>query len=175
MKLASGVTGWMHYSRIKHYYTKKDLPKGPEDSGEEIDEQTRKQGVNYYEVARPAARGDKKALKTFVTLGLDGAAEETHITSILPVVIHLVGDDALAEFLRNQPLNFQLTVRNKLDENVNILHFEAWNTSNSTFRKAPNYFSGARSISHHPTVITQFTRSFPMNNQPRTRRLRGRN
>jgi hypothetical protein len=118
VKLASGVTGWMHYSRIKCYYTEKDLPKGPEDSGEEIDEQTRKQGVNYYEVARAAARGDKKALRTFFTLGLDGAAEETETTSILPVVIHLVGDDALAEFLRNQPLNFQFTVRNKLDDNV---------------------------------------------------------
>src|SRR5213080_4398765 len=44
VKLASGVTGWMHYSRIKRYYTEKDLPKGPEDSGEEIDEQTEKQG-----------------------------------------------------------------------------------------------------------------------------------
>ena len=38
VKLASGVTGWMHYSRIKRYYTEKDLPKGPEDSGDEIDD-----------------------------------------------------------------------------------------------------------------------------------------
>ena len=36
VKLASGVTGWMHYSRIKRYYTEKDLPKGPEDSGKEM-------------------------------------------------------------------------------------------------------------------------------------------
>jgi tetratricopeptide (TPR) repeat protein len=93
----------MHYSRIKLYYTEKDLPKGPEDSGEEIDEQTRKHGVNYYEVTRAAARGDKKALKTFFTLGLDGAAAETQITSIEEVVIHLVGDDKFAEFLREQP------------------------------------------------------------------------
>ncbi|MBO0695102.1 MAG: SH3 domain-containing protein, partial [Verrucomicrobia bacterium] len=78
VKLASGVTGWMHYSRIKRYYTEKDLPKGPEDSGEEIDEQARKQGVNYYEVTRAAAHGDKKALRTFFTVGLDGAALETH-------------------------------------------------------------------------------------------------
>src|SRR6476620_9583269 len=112
VKLASGVTGWMHYSRIKRYYTEKDLPKGPEDSGEEIDEQTRKRGVNYYEVALAAARGDKKALKTFLTLGLGGAAEETHLTSTLPVVLHLAGAAALAEFLRNQPLNFQFTVSN---------------------------------------------------------------
>src|ERR1043166_10145118 len=76
VKLPSGVTGWMHYSRIKRCYTEKDLPKGPEDSGEEIDEQTRKQGVNYYEVTRAAACGDKKALEMFFTLGLDGAAAE---------------------------------------------------------------------------------------------------
>jgi len=102
VKLASGVTGWMHYSRIKRYYTEKDLPKGPEDSGEEIDEQTREQGVNYYEVTRAAARGDKKALKTFFSVGLDAAALETHITAIVPHVIHLVGDDNFAEFLREQ-------------------------------------------------------------------------
>src|SRR6266481_4907735 len=103
VKLASGVTGWMHYSRIKRYYTEKDLPKGPEDSGEEIDEQAREQGVNYYEVTRAAARGDKKALKTFFSVGLDAAALETHITAIVPDVIHLVGDDKFAEFLREQP------------------------------------------------------------------------
>src|SRR2546426_9170936 len=27
VKLASGLTGWMHYSRIKRYYIEKDLPK----------------------------------------------------------------------------------------------------------------------------------------------------
>jgi tetratricopeptide (TPR) repeat protein len=102
VKLASGVTGWMHYSRIKFYCIEEGLPKGPNDSGEEIEEQTRRRGVNYYEVTRAAARGDKKALKTFFTLGLDGAALETHITAIVPDVIHLVGDDKFAEFLREQ-------------------------------------------------------------------------
>jgi hypothetical protein len=55
-------------------------PKGPEDSGEEIDEQTRKQGVNYYKVSLAAARGDKKALKAFCALGLD-ARPRTHSPS----------------------------------------------------------------------------------------------
>src|SRR5437667_7559935 len=107
VKLASGLTGWMHYGRIKRYYTEKDLPKGPEDSGEEIDEQTRKHGVNYYEVTRAAAHGDKKALKTFFTLDLDGAAAETHVSAIVEVVIHLVGDDKFAAFLREQPAEFR--------------------------------------------------------------------
>jgi hypothetical protein len=107
VKLTSGVTGCMHYSRIKLYYTEKDLPKGPEDAGDEIDQQTRKKGVNYYELIRAAAHGDKKALKIFFTLGLDGAAAETHITSIEEVVIHLVGDDKFAAFLREQPPEFR--------------------------------------------------------------------
>ena len=107
VKLASGVIGWMHYSRIKLYVTEEGLPKGSEDVGEEIDEQTRKQGVNYYEVTRAAAHGDKKALKTFFTLDLDGAAAETHITSSEEVVIHLVGDDKFAEFLREQSPEFR--------------------------------------------------------------------
>jgi len=115
VKLASGVTGWMHYSRIKRYYTEKDLPKGPEDSGEEIDTQARKQGVDYYQVTRAAARGDKKALKTFFTLPLDGAAAETHITSIEEVVIHLLGDQAFAEFLREQPPEFRENVTSGWD------------------------------------------------------------
>src|SRR6266700_4815876 len=107
VKLASGVIGWMHYSRIQRYYTEKNLPKGPEDVGEEIDEQMREQGVNYYEVPRAAGHGDKKALKTFFTLDLDGAAAETHITSIEEVVIHLVDDDKFADFLREQPPGFR--------------------------------------------------------------------
>jgi hypothetical protein len=45
--------------------------------------------VNYYEVTPAAARGDKKALKTFFALHTDGAAAEMHITSVMPVVIHL--------------------------------------------------------------------------------------
>ena len=110
VKLASGVTGWMHYSRIKFFYTQNDLPKGPENSGGEIAEQTREQGVNYYKLAQAAARGDKKALIRFFTLSLDGAAAETHVTSEVPVVIHLLGDDKFAEFLREQPRKFRENV-----------------------------------------------------------------
>lgn len=172
VKLASGVTGWMDYSRIKRYYTEKDLPKGPEDSGEEIDEQTRKQGVNYYEVTRAAARGDKKALKTFFTLGLDGAAAETHITAIVPVVIHLVGDDGLCEFLRSQPLNFQFKVRNALDENVTYpfqsleylqLHFPK--TSKLFFRREIDFPSPDR----HYTIRKVFSDEEPIEDSKVTR------
>ena len=105
VKLDSGVAGWMHYSRVKLYFTKDDLPERPE-KRDEIDEQARKQGVNYYEVTQAAARGDKKALKTFFSVGADGAAAEEQV-GVSSVVIHLIGDDAFAKFLREQPKKFR--------------------------------------------------------------------
>ena len=112
VKLSSGKTGWMHASRIRLFFTKEDLPGKPE-KGDEIDEQARRQGINYYEVTQAAARGDQKALKTFFSVGADGAGAEEHL-GVTSVVIHLIGDDALAKFLRSQPLDFQFRVR-KLD------------------------------------------------------------
>jgi len=103
VKLSSGVTGWMHYSRIKLYFTKNDLPEKPE-KGDEIDEQARKQGVNFYEVTQAAARGDQKSLKTFFSIGADGAGAEEQV-GVTSVVIHLIGDEAFAKFLREQPKN----------------------------------------------------------------------
>ncbi len=103
VKLASGATGWMHYSRIKLFFTRDDLPeKGSDD---EIDQQARKEGVNYYEVTQAATRGDKKAMKKFFGVGGDGAAAEEHV-GVTAVVIHLVGDDAFANFLRGQSRSF---------------------------------------------------------------------
>lgn len=108
VKLDSGLTGWMHYSRIKLFFTKKDLPEKPE-KGDEIDEQASKQGINYYEVTQAAARGDTKALKTFFSFGADGAAEEEHV-GVSTVVIHLIGDEAFAKFLQGQSKKFRQDV-----------------------------------------------------------------
>ena len=105
VKLKSGVSGWMHYSRIKLYFTKDDLP-GKSKNGDEIDEQAREQGVNYYDVTQAAVRGDQQALKTFLALSADGAAAEEH-DGITCVVIHLIGDDAFAKFLREQGRKFR--------------------------------------------------------------------
>jgi len=104
VKLESGMGGWMHYSRIKLYFTKQDLPAKPEE-GDEVDEQARARGINYYEVTQAAARGDQKALKTFLSFGGDGAAAEEHV-GVSSVVIHLIGDDAFAKFLDEQSLDF---------------------------------------------------------------------
>ena len=118
VKLSSGATGWMHYSRIRLFFTKDNLPGKPEE-GDEIDEQARKHGVNYYEVTQAAARGDKAALKKFFDVGefADGAAAEEH-WGVITVVIHLVGDEALAKFLRGQSKNFREGVRTALSGDV---------------------------------------------------------
>ena len=104
VKLESGVGGWMHYGRVKLYFTKQDLPAKPEE-GNEVDEQARARGINYYEVTQAAASGDQKALKTFLSFNGDGAAAEEHV-GVSSVVIHLIGDDAFAKFLDEQSLDF---------------------------------------------------------------------
>ena len=105
VKLESGVGGWMHYGRVKLYFTKQDLPAKPEE-GNEVDEQARARGINYYEVTQAAARGDQKALKTFLSFHGDGAAAEEHL-GVSSVVIHLIGDEAFAKFLRDQGRKFR--------------------------------------------------------------------
>jgi Bacterial SH3 domain/TPR repeat len=104
VKLKSGVSGWMDCSRIKLFFTKDDLPPKSQ-KGDEIDETAREQGVNYYEVTQAAARGDQQALKTFDSLHVDGGAAEEH-DGVMCVVIHLIGDDAYAKFLREQSRDF---------------------------------------------------------------------
>jgi len=160
VKLSSGKTGWMHASRIRLFFTKEDLPGKPE-KGDEIDEQAREQGINYYEVTQAAARGDQKALKTFLSVGADGAGAEEHM-GVMAVVVHLIGDDVLAEFLRSQPLDFQFRVRNSIDENVTWpfrslgylqLHFPK--TSNLFFRREIDFPSPDGHYTIHKTFSDQ--------------------
>lgn len=94
----------MHYDRIKLYFTNHDLPSKPEE-GDELDEQARARGINYYAVAQAAARGDQKALNAFLSFRGDGAAAEEHVR-FSSIVIHLIGDDALAKFLDKQSPEF---------------------------------------------------------------------
>lgn len=112
VKIKSGLTGWMHYSRIRLFFTKDDLP-GKPGEGDEIDQQARGYGINYYEVTQAAARGDAKALKQFLGVAefADGAAAEEH-SGVLSVVIHLIGDEALSKSLGQQSRKFRTTVKN---------------------------------------------------------------
>jgi hypothetical protein len=117
VKLASGKTGWMDAQRIMLSFTKEDLP-GKSDANE-IEESARKHGIDYYETVQGAVRGDVEARKKFFRVSefADGAGAEEH-SGVLSVVIHLIGDDALAEFLRSQPVSFQVGVRNSIEDDV---------------------------------------------------------
>ncbi len=88
--LGSGKSGWIPSNRIRLYFTVKDLPR----KGGEL-------GVEYYKVARRAARGDKEALRKFFGSDkiLDGAAAE-QADDVFGKVIHIMGDAALADFLQ---------------------------------------------------------------------------
>lgn len=116
VKLASGKTGWMDAQRILLFFTKDDLPPKPE-KGDEIDEQARNHGINYYEATQGAVGGNADALKKFFEVGgfADGAAGEEH-EGVISVVIHLIGDDAMSEILRNQPIGVLVSVRNSMDD-----------------------------------------------------------
>ena len=111
--LGSGKKGWMHQSRVRLHFTGRDL-RGKTEPNNELHYITRKLGIDYYALARRAAGGDPKALKSYFGIrDTDGAAAELHF-SALPEVFHLVGDDTFTAFLRSQPLEYQLGVRDSL-------------------------------------------------------------
>jgi hypothetical protein len=118
VRLASGKTGWMDAQRILLFFTNKDLPGKPE-PGDEIDQEARQNGIDYYEVTQGAVRGDVEAQKKFFRVSefADGAGGEEH-AGVLGIVLHLMGDDALSAFLRTQPLSFQVSVRNSIEDDV---------------------------------------------------------
>ena len=88
--LRSGKSGWVPSNRIKLYFTIKDLRKGSE-----LGEANRK-------LARRAARGDYDALRKFLSLHLDGAGGE-EADAAFGEIVHILGDDAFAAFLRSPP------------------------------------------------------------------------
>ena len=115
--LASGKSGWMHLSRIRLYFTEKDLPTNEKDpAGEsEIEQFARGRGFDYAAVTRRATRGDTRALKQFFSLAqdADGAAAES-IGGVPTVVYHILGDEKFAKFLIAQPLPYRMMVRNRI-------------------------------------------------------------
>jgi hypothetical protein len=110
---SSGQSGWIHSSRVRLHFTGRAL-RGKTTSNHELHYITRKLGIDYYALARRAATGDPIALRKVLRhLDTDGAAAELHF-SALPAVFHLAGDDKFAEFLKRQPLPYQLNVRASL-------------------------------------------------------------
>jgi Bacterial SH3 domain len=125
VKLASGKTGWMDAQRILLSFTKDDLPEKAEE-GDDMAKVAERHGIDYYGVAWVAVRGDDEARKKFFRISefADGAAAEEHEV-VLGVVIHLIGDDALAAFLRSQPIAFQVSVRNSIEDDAVTFPFRS--------------------------------------------------
>lgn len=115
--LHSGKSGWMHCSRIRLYFTEKDLPaqaKGPVGLSE-IDDFAKRHGFNYATGTRRAARGESKALKQFFAMAkdVDGAAAESY-AGMPTAAYHILGDQKFAHFLQDQPLAYRMMVRNSI-------------------------------------------------------------
>jgi hypothetical protein len=98
------------------HYTEKDLPTDEKDPAgpSEIEELANARGFRYGRDTRRAAHGDQKALKEFFQLAhdADGAAAEI-ISGVPTVVVHILGDAKLAQFLAAQPSPFRMMVRNE--------------------------------------------------------------
>ena len=140
--LSSGITGWMHHSRIRLFFEKADLPaKGADEGESEVEHLAREQGLDYYATVQGAVHGDAKARKDFFALAddVDGAAAE-EFEVVLPTVFHLIGDEALANFLREQSLGYQVMVRDSLTDGLATAPFESTEYLSRHFPKTAAIF-----------------------------------
>jgi hypothetical protein len=113
--LASGKKGYMHYSRIRFHAAMADLAdRKPEDLANVC---ARAKRLDYYPLARAAARGKKEAMQSYFGLGCDGDATDVH-AQICRSVIHLLGDQKLAKFLQGQSDEYLVNLRETLEINT---------------------------------------------------------
>jgi hypothetical protein len=113
--LASGEKGFMHYSRIRFHATMADLAdRKPEDLANLC---ARAKGLDYYPLARAAARGKKKAMQSYFGLSCDSDATDVH-AQICRSVIHLLDDEKLSNFLHGQPDNYLVNLRETMEINT---------------------------------------------------------
>lgn len=121
--LASGKSGWMHSSRIRLYFTLDEMPEKDEE-GAEVTYYGQAHGFAYSPTARAAAQGDPAAIKRFFGINdIDGGAAESHAYYVCKVM-HLLGDEKLAAFLRTQPLAYRLEARKELISEIGLWPFE---------------------------------------------------
>ena len=110
--LASGKKGYMHSDRIRFHATMADLAdRKPEDEAKLC---ARAKGLDYYPLARDAARGKKAAMQTYFGLNCEGEGENIH-DEICRSVIHLLGDEKLSKFLRGQSSDYLVNLRETLE------------------------------------------------------------
>lgn len=119
--LGSGKKGYLHSSRIRFHATMDELKDtNPKD---EINEYCQRRGIEYYPVARAAAKGDAAAMKTYFAIVGDGAAAETHFV-VMCSVMHLAGDEKLAKFLGAQTAAYRAQLRGFMLDGLILYPFE---------------------------------------------------
>lgn len=122
--LASGKSGWMHFSRIRFHFSLDEIPKKDEE-GSEVGSYAKERGFDYCATASAAAKGEPAAMKRYFGINdTDGGAAEVH-SAYFSKVIHLLGDEKLAAFLKDQPLAYRLDVRNELGGGFVLWPFES--------------------------------------------------
>jgi Bacterial SH3 domain len=119
--LASGKIGYMHSSRIRIHATADAL--ADTKPTDEINEYCKRRGIEYYPLARSAAKGEQAAMKRYFAIVGDGAAAETH-SEVMTTVIHLLGDEKLAKFLAGQPANYRAKFGGQLSEGNTLYPFK---------------------------------------------------
>lgn len=120
VKLASGKTGWMHYSRIRMFVVPEDLVVAEND---EAVTYARDHGADYLKLLRGAVKGERAAMQEFFGLGSDGAAYETHVHVIIKL-IHILGDDKLSKFLSRQSPDYKKRVAQYVTDDNGLPPFE---------------------------------------------------
>lgn len=118
--LASGKTGWMHFSRIRMFVVPEDLAFAEND---EANTYARMHGVDYLKAIRGTAKGDLAAMKEFFGMGSDGAAQETHVRMVINL-IHILGDDKMSKFLSGQPPSLRENVAGHVTDDLSLEPFE---------------------------------------------------
>ncbi len=119
--LASGQTGWMHASRVRFHAAPTDIVDGG--PGDELNVYARREGLDYYALARAAAKGEPAAMKRYFAFRGDGAAAETHQT-VLCTVMHLLGDEKLAKALDEGLSKDRTEFRAMIEEGNTLWPFE---------------------------------------------------
>lgn len=120
--LRSGKAGWMHYSRIMQHAEMADLKDG--EAGDELMHYCQGRGINYYKLARGAAKGELEAMTAYFAItDTDGGAAEMHCGYFMDVV-HLLGDEKWSAFLAGQPLDYRLAVRSEYVKAMEMSVFE---------------------------------------------------
>jgi hypothetical protein len=123
VSLHGGKSGWMHASRVRMYANIDELAT---DGGanDEINIYGRKRKLEYYPLARSAARGEAKGLQRYLAIDdTDGGAAETHY-EVLRLVIHILGDEKLAKFLSGQSAKYRANVAENITSELVTYPFE---------------------------------------------------